>query len=131
VAGSSDYYLGSVTAYANEAKIRLLGVRPETIEMYGAVSGETVVEMARGIRQLLGAEVGIAVSGIAGPSGGSPEKPVGTVWIGLSVSPGIGPDHEVDKAWCYLWRGDRLQVKEQSAQQALQLIVDFLRNGTD
>lgn len=131
VAGSSDYYLGSVTAYANQAKMSLLGVQLETLEKYGAVSKETVLEMARGIRQTLKAEIGISVSGIAGPGGGTPEKPVGTVWIGLSAASGTGRPYEVNKAWCYLWQGSRLQIKEQSAQQALQLLVDFLRDGTD
>ena len=120
VPGSSNYYLGSVTAYANQAKVRLLGVDPTTLEQYGAVSAETVIEMARGIRQVLSAEVGLAVSGIAGPDGGTPEKPVGLVWIGLSA-PGM------EQAWHYLWPGDRLQVKEQTAQQALQLLVDYLK----
>jgi len=120
VPGSSNYYLGSVTAYANQAKVRLLGVAPNTLEQYGAVSAETVIEMARGIRQALSAEVGLAVSGIAGPDGGTPEKPVGLVWIGLSA-PGM------EQAWHYLWPGDRLQVKEQTARQALQLLVDYLK----
>jgi len=120
VPGSSNYYLGSVTAYANQAKVRLLGVDPTTLEQYGAVSAETVIEMARGIRQALSAEVGLAVSGIAGPDGGTPEKPVGLVWIGLSA-PGM------EQAWYYLWPGDRLQVKEQTARQALQLLVDYLK----
>ena len=120
VPGSSNYYLGSVTAYANQAKVRLLGVAPNTLEQYGAVSAETVIEMARGIRQALSAEVGLAVSGIAGPDGGTPEKPVGLAWIGLSA-PGM------EQAWHYLWPGDRLQVKEQTARQALQLLVDYLK----
>jgi PncC family amidohydrolase len=120
VAGSSMYYLGGVTAYANEAKARLLGVRWETLEKYGAVSSETVIEMARGIRTALEADIGISVSGIAGPGGGSPEKPVGTVWIGLSSQREEYSRH-------YLWSGDRLAVKEQSAQAALGLLVEYLQ----
>lgn len=112
VPGSSDYYLGGVIAYANEVKLGLLGVRPETLEKYGAVSQETVLEMARGVRQKLGAQVGLSVSGIAGPGGGTPEKPVGLVWIGLSLP-------EVEHAWRYVWLGNRTQVKEQTARQAL------------
>ncbi len=119
VPGSSTYYMGSVTAYAYEAKVRLLGVRWETLEKYGAVSKETVIEMARGVRRALAADIGVSVSGIAGPGGGTPEKPVGTVCIGLSA-PGI------EEAWCYLWKGDRLHNKELSAEQALRLLVDFL-----
>ncbi len=120
VPGSSNYYLGGVTAYAYEAKVRLLGVRWSTLEKYGAVSQETVLEMARGIRLALAADIGISVSGIAGPAGGTADKPVGYTWIGLSAP-------ETDKAWNYIWPGDRLQVKEQSARQALQLLVDYLR----
>ena len=84
VAGSSDYFLGSIVAYQNNLKVSLLGVKPETIEMHGAVSESTVKEMAEGARNRMGANIGIATSGIAGPGGGSAEKPVGTVWIGYS-----------------------------------------------
>jgi PncC family amidohydrolase len=119
IPGSSTYYMGSVTAYAYEAKVRLLGVRWETLEKYGAVSKETVLEMSRGVRKALAADIGIAVSGIAGPGGGTAEKPVGLTWIGLSAA-------DVDEAWRFIWDGDRLQVKEHSAEQALQLLVDYL-----
>ncbi len=119
VPGSSTYYMGSVTAYAYEAKVRLLGVRWETLERYGAVSKETAIEMARGARRALAADVGLSVSGIAGPGGGTPEKPVGTTWIGLSAS-------GLDEAWLYHWPGDRIQVKEHSAEQALRLLMEYL-----
>lgn len=119
IPGSSTYYMGSVTAYAYEAKVRLLGVRWETLEKYGAVSKETVLEMSRGVRKALAADIGIAVSGIAGPGGGTDEKPVGLTWIGLSAA-------DVDEAWRYIWDGDRLQVKEHAAEQALQLLADYL-----
>jgi len=119
IPGSSTYYMGSVTAYAYEAKVRLLGVRWETLEKYGAVSKETVLEMSRGVRKALAADIGIAVSGIAGPGGGTAEKPVGLTWIGLSAA-------DVDEAWRFIWDGDRLQVKEHSAERALQLLVDYL-----
>jgi PncC family amidohydrolase len=119
VPGSSTYYMGSITAYAYEAKVRLLGVRWETLEKHGAVSKETVIEMARGVRRALAADIGVAVSGIAGPGGGTPEKPVGLVWISLSAP-------EIDKAWSYIWSGDRIQNKELTAEQALRLLVDYL-----
>jgi PncC family amidohydrolase len=122
VAGSSAYYMGGVTAYSNEAKVRLLGVRQETLEQHGAVSEETVLEMARGIRKARGADIGISVSGIAGPAGGTPDKPLGTVWIGLS-----SPRDEY--ATHFLWSGDRLAVKEQSAQAAMKMVVEYLRNA--
>jgi len=119
VPGSSTYYMGSVTAYAYEAKVRLLGVRWGTLEKYGAVSKETVLEMACGVRRALAADIGVSVSGIAGPGGSTPDKPVGLVWIGLSAA-------GVDEAWKFIWPGDRLAVKEQSAEAALRLLVDYL-----
>jgi PncC family amidohydrolase len=119
VAGSSAYFLGGVMAYANEAKMRLLGVRQETLERYGAVSRETVLEMARGVRLALGAEISVSVSGIAGPGGGTPEKPVGATWIGLSA-----PDDE--QAWFYLFQGERIRIKEQAAEQALRRLLEYL-----
>lgn len=85
VPGSSDYFLGGVISYANDAKVRLLGVRWDTLETFGAVSRETVLEMAHSVRQLLSADIGLSVSGIAGPGGGTPEKPLGLTWIGLST----------------------------------------------
>jgi PncC family amidohydrolase len=124
IAGSSRYYLGSVTAYANEAKVRLLGVRLETLEKYGAVSSETVIEMASGVRNALDADIGISVSGIAGPGGGTPQKPVGTVWIGLSTPQG-------EFSWHYRWTGDRLSVKEQTAQAALSILVEYLQKENE
>lgn len=125
VPGSSDYYLGSVTAYAFEAKRRLLGVRADTLREFGAVSRETALEMARGVRQAMVDEtrpddvVGLSVTGIAGPGGGTPEKPVGLVWIGLSTPQG-------EWAWQYRWPYDRTGNKAASAQQALQLLLDYL-----
>ncbi len=122
VPGSSDYYVGGVTSYAYEAKVRLLGVSWETLEKYGAVSEQTVLEMARGVRLALASDISVAVSGIAGPSGGTPEKPVGTVWIGLSSA-------KIEYARHYLFSGERLAVKEQSAQAALSVLVEYLQEG--
>jgi PncC family amidohydrolase len=119
VPGCSDYFLGGVVAYADEAKIALLHVLPETLSRHGAVSREVVIEMARGIRAVLGSHIGISVSGIAGPGGGSPEKPVGTTWIGLSTA-------EADWARHFCWQGDRLQNKTSSAEAALQFVIDYL-----
>ena len=121
VPGSSTYYMGSVTAYAYEAKVRLLGVSWETLEKHGAVSRATVLEMARGVRRALAADIGLAVSGIAGPGGGTPEKPVGLTWIGLSTP-------YVQYAQDYYGKGDRLQNKAASAEAALQLLVDHLQS---
>jgi len=120
VAGSSTYYMGSVTAYAYEAKVRILGVSWDTLEKFGAVSAETVLEMARGVRIALAADVGISVSGIAGPGGGTPDKPVGTTWIGVS-----SPKDEYARQ--FIFQGNRLAVKEQAAQAALKLLVEHLQ----
>ena len=125
IPGSSDYYLGSITAYAYEAKEKLLGVKHETLMKYGAVSRQTVIEMAHGARLALAGAfplnhlVGISVSGIAGPGGATPDKPVGTVWIGMSTP-------KKDYAWKYNWNSDRIGNKELTAQQALLLLMQFL-----
>lgn len=126
VAGSSEYYLGSITTYANQVKEQLLGVSPQTLQNYGAVSRECVIEMAQGVRRVLRGGfpleqvIGASVSGIAGPGGGSIDKPVGTVWIGMSTPTG-------EWAWHFCWPGDRIQNKEDSAQAALQLVVWYLQ----
>ncbi len=119
IPGSSTYYVGSVIAYAYEAKVRLLGITWQTLEKYGAVSGETAIEMARGVRIALAADVGLSVTDIAGPGGGTPDKPVGTVWAGLSTPYDERAEH-------YLWNGDRIKNKELSAEAALQLLVDYM-----
>lgn len=89
VPGSSAYFKGSVVAYSNDIKVELAGVRPETLQQYGAVSQATVEEMACGIRSRFSADYVIATSGIAGPDGGTPEKPVGTTWIAVAAPGGI------------------------------------------
>jgi len=119
VPGSSDYYLGGVVSYANQAKIGLLGVRPETIERYGAVSEQTACEMAQGVRGLLGADLGLSVTGIAGPGGGTPEKPVGLTWIGISTPAGV-------RAQRFVWQRDRVGNKEESARAALLILLAYL-----
>jgi len=81
IPGASSYFAGSIVAYENDVKINQLGVKPQTLEEFGAVSEQTVKEMARGVRERLKTDIGIATSGIAGPSGGTPDKPVGTIWI--------------------------------------------------
>ena len=122
VPGSSAYYLGSVTAYAYEAKEALLGVRHNTLYTHGAVSAETVLEMARGIRRVLQADLGLAVTGIAGPDGGTAEKPVGLVYIGLAA-----PDGEwVER---HVWAGERRENKAASAEAALALVRRYLTMG--
>jgi PncC family amidohydrolase len=122
VPGSSDYYLGGVVAYAYEAKVSLLGVSWDTLQTYGAVSRETVLEMARGVRKALGADIAVSISGIAGPGGGLPNKPVGTTWIGLSAPEG-------DWAHQHLFNGDRAQNKASSAEAALKFLAGYLQEG--
>jgi PncC family amidohydrolase len=116
VAGSSAYFLGGVIAYSNLAKQQLLGVQAESLNGYGAVSRQVAVEMAHGIRQALGADVGISITGIAGPGGAMPGKPVGTTWIGVSTPGGEAVER-------YIWKGDRLSNKAQSAEAALTLAL--------
>lgn len=120
VPGSSDYFVGGVVAYAYEAKVALLNVSWDTLRAYGAVSRETVLEMARGARKVLSADVAISVSGIAGPGGGLPNKPVGTTWIGL-----CGPG--VERAELKLFKGGRLDVKDQAAVTALLMLKEYLQ----
>ena len=119
VPGSSDYFVGGVVAYAYEAKVALVHVSWDTLRLHGAVSRETAVEMARGVRTSLGADIGVSITGIAGPAGGLPEKPVGTAWIGFSARDG-------DWARKFVWKGNRRSNKETSAQAAMQFILDYL-----
>jgi len=122
VPGSSDYFLGGFVSYAYEAKVASLNVSWHTLQAYGAVSAETVLEMARGARNALKADLAISISGIAGPGGGLPNKPVGTTWYGL-----VAPDGE----WSVLrqFDGDRLQNKSQASEAALQLLMDYLQGA--
>jgi len=119
VPGSSDYFLGGIVAYAYEAKVALLGVSWDTLKVHGAVSRETVLEMARGARQALNADVAVSVSGIAGPGGGLPNKPVGTTWIGIST-PGA------ETARLLNLGGDRRRNKIEATDAALGALLDFL-----
>jgi nicotinamide-nucleotide amidase len=84
VSGASAVFMGSCVTYANEAKIKLVGVSEDTLKAHGAVSEQTAIEMARGVREALGTDIGISTTGIAGPGGGSAEKPVGTIYVGIS-----------------------------------------------
>ncbi len=119
VPGSSDYYLGGAQVYSNEIKHKMLGVPLDTLEAYGAVSSETVLEMACGVRKALNSDIGLSVSGIAGPGGGTIEKPVGLVWIGIAAA-------GFEQAWENNWVGNRAQIKEQAANQALYLLSSYL-----
>jgi PncC family amidohydrolase len=120
VPGSSEYFLGGVIAYAYEAKVDLLGVSWDTLNTKGAVSRETVLEMARGIRERMNAHIAVSVSGIAGPGGGTPEKPVGTTWIGLVAEEG-------EWARRFQFSEDREGNKRAAAEAALNLLLDYLQ----
>ncbi len=115
VPGASEYYLGSVTSYANEVKTEVLGVPAEIIEQHGAVSSECVCAMAEGVRRLTGSDYSVATSGIAGPGGGSEEKPVGLVWIGVSSERGT-------KSFSMQFRNDRKRNIERFASSALDIL---------
>ena len=119
VSGSSAYYVGGLVTYADAVKEDHLGVRRQTLVDHGAVSEETAREMARGVRGRFGADVGLSVTGIAGPTGGTPEKPVGLVYVALSA-----PDAEICRR--HVWQGSRQENKEQSAGAVLQLLLEYL-----
>jgi PncC family amidohydrolase len=122
IPGSSEYFIGGVVAYAYEAKANILGVSWDTLHAHGAVSGETVLEMARGARKLLEVDIAVSVSGIAGPGGGMPEKPVGLTWFGLSTKDGDWARH-------FIWDGDRIKNKHLSSEAALQFVLDYLEGN--
>jgi nicotinamide-nucleotide amidase len=115
VPGSSNYFTGGVIAYSNELKEKLLDVDPSLLANHGAVSSEVAKAMAEGIRHKTSADIGVAVTGIAGPTGGTREKPVGTVFIGLST-------HDETVHIPCLFSGDRWQVQELTAVKSLDII---------
>ena len=115
VPGSSDVVLGGVIAYANGVKHDVLGVREESLLGHGAVSEEVVREMATGARRVAGSDIGLGITGIAGPTGATPDKPVGTVWIAVDIR------GEVKARLLHLW-GDREEIRERSAQWTLELV---------
>lgn len=116
VAGSSEVYNGGVISYSNAAKHALLGVRDETLERFGAVSSQTAEEMARGAKDALKSDMAVSVTGIAGPGGGTDEKPVGLVWFGLATADG---KVRSEKA---LFSGDRAAVRKAAILHALGML---------
>lgn len=119
VPGSSDYFLGGIVSYAYDVKERVLGVKHDTLYNHGAVSAETALEMARGARRVLGTDIGLSVTGIAGPTGATPDKPVGLVYIALSARDGERWEQHV-------WDSDRSGAKALSAEAALDLLRRYL-----
>jgi PncC family amidohydrolase len=118
--GSSDYYLGGVVAYANTAKVKLLGIDPGSLEREGAVSESVARQMARGVRRLLDADVGIAITGIAGPTGATEEKPLGLTYLALAAPTSERCERRV-------WPHDRLGNKEAATQRALEMVLELLQ----
>mgnify|MGYP002335878854 CR=1 FL=1 len=120
VPGASRFFLGGVTCYANAAKVQLLGVRTETLQCFGAVSVQCAEEMLRGVKALFGSDTAIAITGIAGPDGGSAKKPVGTVFIAVSVDDRL-------QVQGFLFSGERAAIKRQAALAAFELLHSLLR----
>ncbi|MDL2244112.1 CinA family protein [Parabacteroides sp. OttesenSCG-928-J18] len=119
LSGSSAYFAGGIISYSNEVKRRLLGVSEESLAQYGAVSRDVVEQMARGAIEALGVDCAVATSGIAGPTGGTPDKPVGTVWIAAALK-------DQTHSACFHFQGDRHQVMSQATAEALRLLLSLL-----
>jgi nicotinamide-nucleotide amidase len=119
IPGSSAYFLLGVITYADRAKIRVLSVPAEIIAAHGAVSAATAIAMAEGARLLAGSDLALATTGIAGPGGGTPDKPVGTVYIAIDDADGCSVFH-------YSFTGNRKSVRDATAEAALQLLADRL-----
>jgi PncC family amidohydrolase len=117
--GASSYFLAGLVTYSDRSKEDVLGVQHSTLERHGAVSSETAVEMAQGARRVTGADVGLAVTGIAGPSGGSERKPVGLVHFALDIGGEVTTDHRV-------FGGDRSAVRKAAAEHALGMMLERL-----
>ncbi|WP_297297519.1 CinA family protein [uncultured Brachyspira sp.] len=120
VSGSSECFEGSFVTYSNEIKHKMINVREETLEKYGAVSEECVIEMAENSRKIMDSDIAISISGIAGPSGGTEDKPVGLVWICISAE-------GYTKAYKNIFSGDRNEVREQSVLFSLNLVENFIK----
>lgn len=122
VAGSSDYFVGGVVSYTNEVKHNVLGVSEESLRLHGAVSREVVEQMAQGAIRTLGCDCSVATSGVAGPGGGSPEKPVGTVWIAAALK-------EQVVSHCYHFGTVRAENIQSAADTALTMLLELLQKS--
>ena len=119
VAGSSAYVQGGIVSYSNDVKSSVLKVQPQTLRNFGAVSEQTAREMATNVREICGADIGVGITGIAGPSGGTAEKPVGTVYISVSY---------LDKNFVKLFNfsGSRTEIKNQVCDAAIKLVIELV-----
>ncbi|MEO8287181.1 MAG: CinA family protein [Chloroflexota bacterium] len=124
IPGSSAFFLGGVISYADSVKISLLGVPPDLIVEHGAVSAECALSMAHGVLSLTGADIALAITGVAGPGGGTEAKPVGTTFVALV---GSGVEHAVKRNW----EGDRNSNRRESARLALAMVVEHLSGLED
>lgn len=122
VAGSSDYFVGGVVSYSNEVKHNVLGVLEDSLRLHGAVSREVVEQMAQGAIRTLGCDCSVATSGVAGPDGGSPEKPVGTVWIAAALK-------EQVVSHCYHFGTVRAENIQSAADTALTMLLELLQKS--
>lgn len=122
IAGSSEWFEMGFVTYSNKAKCEMLGVQPSTLERYGAVSEHTVREMAAGALERSGASVAVAVSGIAGPTGGSAEKPIGTVWLAWASK-----DKPAGLALCHRFHGERVEIRNQAVMALLRGTIEYLK----
>jgi PncC family amidohydrolase len=121
IAGASDYFKGGVVSYDNSIKQRVLGVADTTLSQLGAVSEQTAIEMAEGARKLMDTDLSIADTGIAGPSGGTPLKPVGLFYISLATK-------TTHRAQEFFFSGTRAQIRKQATEHALVMLRDYLRS---
>ena len=124
VPGSSDWFGYGLVSYANQAKQKLLGVRQETLDAQGAVSAETVSEMVAGALQLSGADIAVAISGVAGPGGGTVDKPVGSVWFAWAQT-----GKQVHTR-LYLFKGNRQEIQQLAVKTALKGLIELLEKNT-
>jgi nicotinamide-nucleotide amidase len=131
VPGSSDYFDRGVVAYSNDAKLTVLGVDREALDRHGAVSAPVARQMARGVRDAAETTWGVATTGIAGPTGGTTEKPVGLVFVGVAYAGDWGTRTSFSRAHRYEFTGDRSAVKATSARQALRDLLDALDDVGD
>lgn len=122
VAGSSDYFVGGVVSYSNEVKHNVLGVSEDSLRLHGAVSREVVEQMAQGAIRTLGCDCSVATSGVAGPGGGSPEKPVGTVWIAAALK-------EQVVSHCYHFGTVRAENIQSAADTAFTMLLELLQKS--
>jgi len=124
VPGSSDYFDRSLVTYSYDAKLTALGVARESLDEHGAVSEPVAREMAAGVRDVAGTDWGVSTTGIAGPEGGTPEKPIGTVYIGLAYRGEWGTGDSYTRVERHEFDGDRTQIKERIARRALSTLLD-------